>query len=224
MLNYEDSHPKGWNRLREQLEREAREVLASQEPEAALNLSRYRHVVTAPVLRKLAYDSSLSGRILPIVFEDDSRTPGFPLGVIASYPGKELPTTERTLRVSLMSGRHPEMSFLCRWYICRNEEMAAVDEMAQEEEVSCTKALDFLSGDYPSGGLTLEVYHTGLEPMVCGFYRGVTEFFRMRQSLGLPRNVVIQPMLFSESPGEAPYSPSSPGASPSDYLPAIPWW
>ena len=212
--------PPSWEQARSKLLREMRSAITSGEP-AAVNLSIPKHTATAYCLRQLAYDPSLKGRFLPVVFNDGAKPSPFPTGILenghaASEPGA-------VLRVGLMSFRHPELDYLVDLYVCRNLEIARLSATAEVEEYAFRRALETLGAPEMNRDIVVEVYHTGLEPMVVGFYRGVTEVLRRRAAAGKARNLVIRPRLFAGEATHENLTPGSPGANPGNYIRCIDW-
>jgi hypothetical protein len=226
-------HPQGWIKKRQIMLSDARrlitgELLLNSSVSNRLNLSQYRHSVIAPVLRSLAYDTELSGSSLPMIFDDGSVPKNFPTGIL--HPADHPPFVDPyPLKMGLMTGRHPEMCYFCSMFVVRNEDMAGISTMAAEERIAYYRCLSFLEDEdeIPPEGIVVQIFHTGLEPMVTGFYRGVAQVLADRIAKGLPRNLVIQPMLYN-GPGidkvELPLSSNSPGALVKNYLKAEPWY
>jgi hypothetical protein len=174
--------------------------------------------------RSLVYDPTLSKTTLPLVFKDGSIPVPFPVGCWAE-PG-EPPQSPKALRVGLMSYRHPEMDYLIDLYVTRNKELADEVSMANEENVSFERTIEMFLDPVLNDGGEIIVLHTGLEPMVIGFYRGVVHVLRKREESGLPRRLVFRPALFQKQTGdgEGRLSPKSRGAKIEDYDFTEAWW
>lgn len=204
-----------------------------------LSLARPRHSEIVQMLRRIAYDEALTGESLPIVFRDGSSPPPFPLGRMERTE-PELDSMPKLI-VGLMSFRHPEMDFLVDLYVTRNRELADQLTMADEERVAFERALEAFSDPILKSGGRVVVLHTGLEPMVVGFYRGVLDVLSARDRAGLAPTLAFIPHLYAPQSGRdakrqmdqvvspnpishARYGPSSPGAILESYRPIRGWW
>lgn len=210
--------PAGWQHMRTKLLAEMKAALLAS-PSGFVNLSKPKHAVTTPCLWEVAYDSAFSGKHLDVRWSDGSST-RFPCGVLAATPETSAPKVR--LRLGLMSFRHPELDYLVDLYACRNRELAILKSMAAEEEYSFSRAREILL-DPALQEAVVEVYHTGLEPMVVGFYRGVISSLAERKTRGLPRNLLVQPMFYAGAPEREELTPNSPGADPNRYIRSKVW-
>jgi hypothetical protein len=169
----------------------------------------------------MAFDPALAGKALDVRWSDGSRS-SFPCGVLPQgAAGTQSLLTK--LRLGLMSFRHPELDYIVDLYACRNRELAALKSMAAEEAYAFGRAKEVLLDSALTQGALIEVYHTGLEPMVVGFYRGVVAALVERQKRKLPRLLQVQPMFFVGKPEHRELSPDSPGAKPENYIPSKVW-
>jgi len=187
-----------------------------------VNLSIPRHATTTPVLRRFVYDSACRGRTLPIVFRDNSHPTPFPLGSLEA--GEATPLVTANLFVGLMSFRHPELDYLVDLYITRNRELAEQASQADEEALAFTRTTEFFEDPAFDRGCVVYACHTGLEPMVVGFYRGVVHTLQQRSKRGLPRNLAVVPLIFRGNTEEHSFTPASPGARLESYEQIEPWW
>lgn len=200
------------------------EILNALQAKTSVNLSRPRHSITAPVLRELSFDNSIAGQKLSIVFLDGTKPPPFQFGLFATLEVVPDVATLPLIRVGLMSFRHPEMDYLVDYYITRNLGIVEQATMADEEEISYRNAVTLMSDPGLNGGAHIEVFHTGLEPMVVGFYRGVAEVLCARRRAKLPRTFVVTPHLYNDKPIKEQLGPETPGAKPENYLTCEPWY
>ena len=211
-----------WNRDRAGLMATIRGCLDAGNP-PAVNLSVPRHSVTTGVLRAIAYDRGLRDRGLPVAFADGSRPPPFPLGALAELPAPGS-RPEPVVLVGLSSFRHPDLDYLIDHYLTRNKELNDESSMAASEEQTFRRAVELLSDPALDGGGQVWAFHTGLEPMVVGFYRGVVEVLRRRAGRGLPRRLWVLPHLYALDPVTGAVTPDSPGAKLESYVVEQPWW
>lgn len=194
----------------------------------AFNMSRLNHVMIAKSLRFLSFRDDIAGKELYIVFMDGSKPTGFPVGTLSE--SKALSRTLMTsdslpeLRVGLMSFRHPEMDFFVDFYAVRNLELATQVSMANEEETAFSSCVNLFDDTELKNGGRIFVYHTGLEPMVVGFYRGVVEVLKRRRERRLSRNLIFVPHFLNTKPTKNNLTPESPGAKQSSYVTGDSWY
>lgn len=215
-----------WVVHRRRLKEEIEACLAAPNP-LPVNLSLPKHTATAPVLREFAYDQRYRGRHIPVVFMDGSKPPLFPIGCFYEQARPQALPESKILRVGLMSFRHPQLDYLVDLYITRNCELADEPTMAEEENLAFERTVAALSDPVLEPGGEMEAYHTGLEPMVVGFYRGVVQVLRERQRVGRPRRLLIRPRLYApkgEMAEARHFDRTSPGADPNSYESCEPWW
>lgn len=209
-----------WERAKVRLVNEMRQCVERGNP-AKVNLSVPKHAVIALSLWEMAHDQALSGKTLPIVFSDGSVPALFPLGALIKRKTPE--GSPLFARVGLMSFRHPELDYLVDLYVCRNLELAKSASMAAEEALSFERTVaTFDVKDIEEGGI-VEVFHTGLEPMVAGFYRGVVEVLRRRRARSLPKPLIFRPLVYPTKGDTTALTPASPGAQRDNYV-ALPDW
>lgn len=212
--------PNGWVFSRKRLLKDMKEALLST-PAGFVNLSQPKHAVTTPCLWEVTYDQNLSYRVLDVRWSDGSRSE-FPCGQL---PEIEHSTTSSKLRLrlGLMSFRHPELDYLVDLYACRNRELAVLKSMADEEAYSFERARSILlDPTFDNGGL-IEVYHTGLEPMVVGFYRGVVASLLERKRRNLSEVLAVRPMFYAGKPQKKGFTADSSGAKAENYIQSEVW-
>lgn len=132
-------------------------------------------------------------RYVRVAFRDGSFSAPFPLLCL-------LPTTTpaelSVMHAALISTRHFEMDLEVDLCILRNSDISRRQDasIAEQEQIAFDRTTAFLQGcltRFP--GLELRVYHTGLEPIVIGFYRAVIEILRLSSVRG---RLLVVPMLF----------------------------
>jgi hypothetical protein len=130
---------------------------------------------------------------LTIVFQDGSMAALFP--VLALVPHTR-PNSPRVIRAGLMSVRHFELDSIVDFYLLRNAELPRHEGVmaADQEESAFAKAkqtlLDLLA---EPGSLRVELYHTGLPPVLIGAYRAVVELLSKKEVRG---RLEVVPMLY----------------------------
>ena len=211
-----------WQQQRTILARQIHACLTKGTP-PDFNLSIPRHSITAPVLRRFAYDEAFRGRSIPVVFQDTSKSEPFPIGCLTA--NQSAPKTGEVVKLGLSSFRHPDLEYLIDLYFARNRDLNDESSMAGVEALTCRRAVEMLSDPALRDGGQVWVFHTGLEPMVVGFYRGVVTVLQERKRRGLPRTLVITPWLYALDHSDTKnIGPETPGAKLESYVQADPWW
>ena len=196
----------------------------------SINLSVYKHHIITLALRAIAYDRELEGEHLRIIFSDGSQPTQFPCGVLQfddnnTPRNAEITQKESITKIGLMSLRHPEMDYLVDFYAIENREIAMLDSIAAEESLAYDTALDLLKSTELSNGGEIWLYHTGLEPVVIGFYRAIVATLSWRKEQGFAQNLIVRPWIFmaAGAPNKL-YDRESPGASEFNYSELPCWW
>lgn len=212
-----------WERGARALESAIRAAIDSM-PAVPVNFSTPRHSEIVLALHRLAYDPSLRSKQTLVVFSDGSRGVPVPLGTLDARRLKDNGSPAEVLTVGLMSFRHPEMDYLVDLYISRNADIASASLMAEEEQYSFARTFELLQEIDPHRGeVRLRALHTGLEPMVLGFYRAVITVLQARHARRAKGAIVVEPLLYIGPPERNSLSPESPGAKLENYL-AGPLW
>jgi len=120
-------------------------------------------------------DRSITPTKLRIAYSDGSEAEPFPVLCLQRLPDIALETVSRPLRVSLMSMRHfeldPEIDFC--WF--RNREVSRTRTLAETDSFCFNNTISQLDDCMKQGNLYIELFHTGFEPAIIGFYRGVAQ-------------------------------------------------
>lgn len=214
--------PKGWSRGAAKFVSLVRAAIAEG---GVVHVGNIRHSAIALALRELCYDNTLRNRSVRFRFRDGSTSQPFTFGKLATQSHGPAEPLE-VLRVALMSYRHPEMDFFVDLYAFRNRELALERTAADEEEMAFSRAQEILSPLGESENLRVEVFHTGLEAMVIGFYRAVSELLATRQGRTSRSNLVFATRLYvdlGETTSEF-FTPDSPGARPENYMTVAVWF
>lgn len=154
-----------------------------------INFSNFRHREITEALRDRVFGPHEANH-LRVVFADGSEAAPFPLSALRLSPVAV--QDEPTLTAVLISGRHPELDRQSDMAVLRNAEIAASQTMAEQEALSMSKASNILHSPALTQGGVLHVYHTGLEPVVLGFYRAVVNV--LREQAGQPPSLVVVPI------------------------------
>ncbi len=123
-------------------------------------------------------------------FEDGSISDFFPLySMVEIKPKEKLPS----LKVALISNRHHELDTLVEICIIRNSEISRLEEatIAEQEKLSFDIAGKFFHEVIEkTGGVHIELYHTGLEPAVIGTYRALLNILLVKGNRG---KIIVTP-------------------------------
>jgi hypothetical protein len=209
--------PKGWLARKQELLSLIERQLENRDI-ATINLTPFTHSDITLALWEAVHAERYVNKKLSLCFEDGSIAPNFPLGCLQSNAVPQSST--RTLRIGLMSFRHPELDYLVDLYVVTNRDLAELISMEEQERLSFEKSLELLTDAALSDGAVLEIYHTGFEPIVVGFYRALVKVLKSKSV----RNLTVVTKLFAVKRGESPYTKESPGAKPADYLTGAVWF
>lgn len=130
-----------------------------------------------------------------IVYRDGSEARPFPLASLDLHTLKKKELASwRVWRVVLLSMRHPEMDPDVDAAWLRNRMISQVRPAGETDglvyEISTRKLRELTA----NGPLLLDVFQTGLEPAVVGFYRAVVHHLQKR-----PESLVVRPQHFRKS-------------------------
>ncbi|NER93994.1 MAG: hypothetical protein F6J86_09160 [Symploca sp. SIO1B1] len=220
--------PKSWTRRQRALEKEIKKGFESS-PSRPTNLTQFDHIAITLALRSFVYDTNYQDKEIPVIFMDDSVPPPFPIGCLP--PGELVHSIQGLplVRLGLMSCRHPELDYLVDLYVTQNRQINQEASMADQEELSSQRMVEMLSDPALDNGGIIELYHTGLEPMVVGCYRGIVHLLKKRIALGMSRSLVFCPMFYNPQKDEKNennkgFSRLSPGAKFESYVGSEAWF
>lgn len=129
-----------------------------------------RHDVLTEALRHAAVTvGGDRGHDLRLLYVDGSEPEPFPLSV----PVRRVATGGRSVRVGLMSMRHTELDALIDGYWFRNRLVSVSRTLAETDRFCTATTVGKLRELHRAGIRRIELVHTGFEPAVVGFYRGV---------------------------------------------------
>jgi hypothetical protein len=132
-----------------------------------------RHQEITAALHSLVHSERAGA--LPILYSDGSQAAGFPVGCL---PRVETSAPEDALRLGLMSMRHPELDGLVDGYWFRNKAVSQPRPLADTDAFCFRESRDRLRELHASGIRFIDLYHTGYEPAVIGFYRALVDHQR----------------------------------------------
>lgn len=139
----------------------------------------------------------------PVIYRDGSEAEPFPLASVDLSAVR--PQGTRVLKVALLSMRHPEMDAKVDGCWLRNRDISVSRPAGDTDRVVTKRSREQLAALTASGPIVIELFQTGLEPAVMGFYRAVAEF--MRDDQRQPTHVSVIPQFYSKrsdsfSPGD----------------------
>lgn len=113
--------------------------------------------------------------LLPILYSDGSQAADFPVGCLNL---RQQAAPEDALRLGLMSMRHPELDQLVDGYWFRNKAVSQPRTLADTDAFCFREARAHLGELHRRDVRFIDLYHTGYEPVVIGFYRALVEHQR----------------------------------------------
>ena len=148
------------------------------------------HVLTEGLRRYAERANVTRARPARVVYRDGSEAAPFPLGALDA--AGTAPSSEPDLRCALISLRHPEMDPLVDFAWIRNRVASQVRPAAETDRLVHEHSRERLAAlrQYRSGAV-LEVFQTGLEPAIVGFYRALAEHLAEH-----PGSIVVRPRYF----------------------------
>ena len=109
---------------------------------------------------------------LRVVYADGSEAEPFPLFCLPRA-GAGSKNSVSPLRVALMSMRHLELDSEIDFCWFRNREVSRTWTLAETDSFCFDATREQLRDSLALGDLAMHLYHTGFEPAVLGFYRGL---------------------------------------------------
>ncbi|MBS1301536.1 hypothetical protein [Loktanella sp. SALINAS62] len=146
-------------------------------------------VLTDTLHKYCQFQTTHTRRDVPVVYRDGSCGPDFPLGALTMCEPSW--RNVRTLRFTLLSIRHVEMDSLVdgAWLrntrISRTREAGLTDRIVFEQSRKQIRSLDLKTPTL------IEMYQTGLETAIIGFYRAVALHL-----IEHPGTLAVKPMFF----------------------------
>lgn len=154
------------------LRKDIREALQNNQPVTFGN--RASHDVITEVLNEFVFAPG-NGRLQPaevrVVYADGSEAEPFP---VFALQRSHLPKSDvAPVRAALMSMRHLLLDADIDFCWFRNREVSKSRTLAEADEFCLKATLAQLQTSLAVGPLLLHLFHTGFEPAVIGFYRGL---------------------------------------------------
>ncbi|WP_186780328.1 hypothetical protein [Streptomyces salinarius] len=178
--------------------------MAGQRPEAIVP-SGIPNAVLTDTLREFVAQVPGRGPVdVPVRYRDGSCARPFPLGAVPM--GRNWEPTARLLSFALMSIRHVELDVTVDGAWLRNSEISRPRPMAQTDELVYDTSRRQLAALTGAGQVALEIYQSGLEPAVVGFYRAVVDHLREQ-----PGSLAVLPVFYRD---DGPFGEGVPWRSP----------
>lgn len=176
--------------IKERFEDSVVSAFQNQASNSALSPSGVSNRVLTETLHEYSQvQKNYSRRDVPVVYRDGSRGPHFPLGALKMCDPSFLDA--RTLRFTLLSIRHVEMDSLVDGAWLRNTRISRTREAGLTDRIVFEQSRRQLNALDPNIPTIIEMYQTGLETAIIGFYRAV-----ILHLLDHPGSVAVQPMFF----------------------------
>jgi hypothetical protein len=181
--------------LERRVERLTGEMQAHLESGESINLSIPPHRETTEALHHLVYMGGQPGK-LKIEYNDGSKGKPFPLMVL--WKPEEgwnwRPKYNLHLHVGTLSFRHVDYDKRVDVYLIRDKETRRLLQ-ADVEALAYERMKELLQAPQLEGESYLSIYQTGLEPLVIGLYRALTEHLQYRNQAGLGP-LRVQPVFY----------------------------
>lgn len=157
---------------------------------AVLNPSGVSNQVLTETLRKYAGAKQGEARIdIPVVYRDGSSAEPFPLRAVDF--SEAVPSNVLHLRFALLSIRHVEMDVLVDGSWFRNAKISKDRPAGLTDAVAFENSVKQLRMMRRHGPTLIEMYQTGLQPAIMGFYRAV-----VHSMIEAPGSVFVIPKFF----------------------------
>lgn len=146
-------------------------------------------VLTDTLHKYSQVQATYTRRDVPVVYRDGSCGPKFPLGALRMRQPSWKDV--RTLRFTLLSIRHVEMDSLVDGAWLRNTRISRTREAGLTDRIVFEQSRKQLSSLDLKTPILIEMYQTGLETAIIGFYRAVALHL-----IENPGTLAVQPMFF----------------------------
>ncbi len=167
----------------------------------AVNFSNQPHPVVTEVLNKIVYaEDGQEPAVVRVVYLDGTEAAPFPVRCLQRKTADSLQGKFIRLRASLVSMRHLEMDGRVDLAWFRNRQVSSGGSFAEVDTFCTEQTMNLLRGMPPDQKVALEMYQTGLETAVVGFYRGLVRFFLEQRDGG--SSFQVQSMYYNGEAGD----------------------
>jgi hypothetical protein len=164
-------------------------------------------VITEGLRQFAARSRDCQDRPARVVYRDGSEADPFPLSAVNLVEHEGMSGVRR-LRLALISMRHPEMDADVDGCWFRNRDVSQSRPSADTDRFATKSSREQLTCLAAEGPMVIEMYQTGLEPAVVGFYRALATHLKRS-----PGSVVVVPRYFDRDRPDD-YSRGTTWASP----------
>lgn len=163
--------------------------------------SEAKHDVITEVLHDFVFvpEDHIHRNDLRIAYVDGSEAEAFP---IYCLPKREVHSnSDSLLRAALMSMRHLELDSSVDFCWFRNREVSQSRILAETDAFCFKETLFQLRESLEGGDVRLQLYHTGFEPAVLGFYRGLVHILLEQMELSPQSALAVTPQYYRGKDG-----------------------
>lgn len=178
------------------LRKQIQDALQSGEPVSFGNQAP--HDVITEVLHEFVFvpqGETIKPVNLRIMYADGSEAEPFPLTCLPQ-PTKDSLDSIEPLRVTLMSMRHLEMDPDIDFCWFRNREVSRTRTLSETDQFCFETTRAQFKDSLKMGGLILHLFHTGFEPAIIGFYRGVVHTLLQMKDNDTSKFLSVTPFYF----------------------------
>lgn len=181
---------KPWEAIEERFENSIKKALAEENTETFVSPSGVSNQVLTNMLHKFSQvNGNKKRRDVSIVYRDGSTGPDFPLQALKM---KDKPLENaRVIKFSLLSIRHVEMDSFIDGAWLRNSRISRTRQSGLTDQIVFDISKKQLLAFDPKIPTFIEMYQTGLEPAIMGFYRAV-----VLHLLKFPKSIAVRPQYF----------------------------
>lgn len=166
----------------------------------SINFSNRPHPEITEALNASVYaDDGGQPAEVRVIYMDGTEAAPFPVRCLKKMETADFPEDSVHLRAALISMRHLEMDGRVDFAWFRNRQVSAGGSFAEVDAFCTRQTLELLRSMPRDRAVTLEMYQTGLETAVIGFYRGLTLWLQQREKGSPPFRVV--PMYYGRTEG-----------------------
>lgn len=159
--------------------------------QAPVRIDRYRHRAITHALHQVVFEAPGGRRqAVPFAFSDGSVTAPFELPAL-DPARRGIPCDARRFSLGLISGRHLERDRVVDCYVLRNWEIKSEETSAAVEALACERMTELLDELRSERTTVVDLFHTGLEPVVLGCYRAAIGRLRTDRSLVVVSRIVV---------------------------------
>jgi len=147
-----------------------------------VNFSNQPHYVIADALNEFVYNDGPDEpeKTIRVVYMDGSEAEPFPLRCLTRPTDLDSSEDVPALKASLISMRHLKMDEKVHFAWFRNSKVSVSRSFA-ETDAYCTERTIELLSEMENKEFHLDLYQTGLETAVIGFYRGLVRVLKERR-------------------------------------------